>query len=225
MNERAGGSGEEKKSKEKGQPQETNGQEKGTNRTGEKRNIEDKQEEKRDMVQEGKLKEKENGGEKGKEKERQLTFKQNMNQQENEGEKEIENIHAMWIDVSEREGGEGMEIWPRCEKGEGSSAGGREKETGQEGDQKENVKIGRKSRYSRGGISGRRVPLTEIRIQNEQPRLKEKRTSMLRDEPDEMLVDSDTMEQGRTKLQKKEVQMETLLRVTEAIPEGPPQCK
>ena len=148
-----------------------------------------------------------------------------MNQQENEGEEESEKIKERGKDESERGGGEGRESGPGGEEGGGSSAGGREKETGQEGDQKENVKIGRKSRYSRGGISGRRVPLTEIRIQNEQPRLKEKRTSMLRDEPDEMLVDSDTMEQGRTKLQKKEVQMETLLRVTEAIPEGPPECK
>ena len=62
-------------------------------------------------------------------------------------------------------------------------------------------------------------------MQNEQPRLREKGKIMLRDEPDEMMVDSDTMEQRRTKVLKKEVQMEALLRVTEAIPEGPPQCK
>ena len=117
------------------------------------------------------------------------------------------------------------ESWPRGEECEGSSTGGLGKDAEQGKEQKENGKTGRKNRYSRGGIRGKRVPLQEIRMQDEQPRLREKRKIMLRDEPDEMMVDSDTMEQGRTKVLKKEVQMEALLRVTEAVPKGPPRCQ
>ena len=87
------------------------------------------------------------------------------------------------------------------------------------------MKIGRRLRHPRGDVRGKRVPVTEIPMKCEQPRLREKRKNTLRDEPDDMLVDSDTVEQGRIKLLKKEVQLETLLRVTEAIPEGPPRCQ
>ena len=70
-----------------------------------------------------------------------------------------------------------------------------------------------------------RNPVAEINSLRRVEKLGEKRKFQLRDEPDDVLVDTDSMKQKGNKLPSVEQQRELQERVMEVIPERPPQCQ
>lgn len=117
----------------------------------------------------------------------------------------------------------------KVELGEGDqiNAGKMETRTQEKGQKKEqeNAGAGKKGRGIRLTPRSMRNPPQEINTPMDEVKLGEKRKFMLRDEPDDMLVDMEVTEKKGNKMAK--IGQETYMneRVTEAIPEGPPQCQ
>ena len=172
-----------------------------------------------------KLEEKEKRKDEGQGEENQVSTPSNTGPNEYTGDLTRDKVQEMCVDVSEGEGEQEIDNRQEENEVEKNSTGESGKILKMKESLKENVGTGRKPRLAKGTMRGRGAPLTEKSLQSKQFNLREKRKTMLRDEPEDMIVDSEPTEQGRTKVQKKEVQLETLLRVTEAIPKGPPMCQ
>ena len=70
-----------------------------------------------------------------------------------------------------------------------------------------------------------RNPFAEINLPRGEKKLGEKRKFKLRDDPDDILVNINYMEQKRNKLPRVEQKEEMQERVMESIPERLPQCQ